>query len=453
LIGEGGCEATLGFFKRFASAMKKEIAIHWFRRDLRLSDNAGLYHALRTGHRVLCLFIFDSAILDRLDDKRDLRLVFIHRALERIRTELRALGSDLRVEYGLPEKIWARLADEFEIKGVFACRDYEPYALQRDRVIYDLLSNRNVTFKAFKDQVIFDRKEVVKEDGTPYQVFTPYSRKWKTLLNDFYLKPYPTEHYMFNLLPMEQGHIPSLAEMGFADVDFRFPPPVVSREILHSYADRRDIPSVEGTSRISVHLRFGTVSIRQLAALALRESEKWLNELIWRDFYQMILYHFPHSADGAFRPIYDRIEWLNNEAHFDAWCNGMTGYPLVDAGMRELNETGHMHNRVRMVVASFLTKHLLIDWRWGERYFAKKLLDFDLSANCGGWQWAAGSGVDAAPYFRVFNPAEQQRKFDPDLTYVRKWVPEWGTAHYPEPIVEHATARKRAIDTYQKSLK
>lgn len=433
---------------------EEKVSVHWFRRDLRLEDNAALYHALHSGRKVVCVFIFDRSILDKLDDSRDARVLFIHREILRLKKELNQLGSDLWVLHGTAREAWESITGELSVGEVFANRDYEPYALERDKAIFEFLGQKGIRFRGFKNHVVFDRSEVMKDDGTPYMVFTPYSKRWKALLNDFYLRAYPTEAY-FGALAQQvcMEEVPSLEAMGFEDFQFDFPPRELDERILARYADLRDIPSADGTSRLSLHLRFGTVSIRALVRAAAPKSEKWLNELIWRDFYQMILFHFPHSATDAFRPVYDRIPWLNDESQFEAWCEGRTGFPLVDAGMRELNTTGFMHNRVRMVVASFLTKHLLIDWRWGERYFAKKLLDFDLASNVGGWQWAAGCGVDAAPYFRVFNPSEQLRKFDAEIKYVKKWVPEFGTTAYPQPIVDHNMARNRAIATYQSVLK
>ena len=340
-------------------------------------------------------------------------------------------------------------------------RDYEPYAQERDRQLSHWFDEQGITFKGTKDSVVFEKNEVTKDDGKPYTVFTPYSKKWrKALQPSDYACAHSAERLsqqqLIGIGEMMQQQVPTLEEMGFENVwkeGGLIPPTIVEDQLLKAYGEQRDFPSVPGTSRLSVHLRFGTVSIREALRQGLATSEKWTTELIWRDFYQTIVYHFPHSATDSFRPAYDAIPWLNNEEQFEAWCQGKTGYPLVDAGMRELAQTGFMHNRVRMVVASFLCKHLLIDWRWGERFFARHLLDFDLASNAGGWQWAAGSGCDAAPYFRVFNPTSQLQKFDKDLIYVRKWVPEYGTSLYPEPIVDHAMARVRAIETYRSVLK
>lgn len=432
--------------------MQDSCAIFWFRRDLRLADNAGLYHALRSGLPVISVFIFDSNILSRLTYPADRRIHFIHNALAALKAELEAIGSSLIVTHGIPTEIIPALARNHNVQAVFTNHDYEPYAQQRDAQIEALLQEQGISFHTFKDQCIFEKIEVVKDDGTPYTVFTPYSRKWKATLTDFHLKAYPTKKYFSQFQGMEPLPMPTLEDIGFAPTDFVIPPHEVEDELLRKYHDKRDFPSAQGTSRLSVHLRFGTVSIRELARRASTLNETFLNELIWRDFYMMILWHFPHVVNGAFKAQYDRIHWENNTNHFRAWCDGLTGYPIVDAGMRELNATGFMHNRVRMIVASFLTKHLLVDWRWGEAYFAEKLVDFDLSANNGGWQWAAGAGCDAAPYFRVFSPDAQTLKFDPELKYIRRWVSEFQELTYPRPIVDHKFARERAIARYKEAL-
>ncbi len=429
------------------------VVIHWFRRDLRLADNAALWAALRSGLPVVPLFIFDRDILDALNDKRDARVAFIHQEVSRLASELRTMGSDLVVKHSTPAEAFRELIHEFDIKQVFANRDYEPYAIHRDRDLHSWFGEQGIRFTGKKDHVIFEKDEVMKDDGKPYTVFTPYSRKWKSRLNAYYLKPYPSEAYSSALHRFSYRGAPSLEEMGFTDPGIPFPPREPNTETIRRYAELRDLPGVAGTTRLSLHLRFGTISIRYAAARAKELSEKWLDELIWRDFYQMIIYHFPSSADHAFKPAYDRIPWRHDPEGFRKWCEGRTGYPLVDAGMRELNATGFMHNRVRMVVASFLTKHLLLDWRLGERYFAGKLLDYELASNAGGWQWAAGSGCDVAPYFRVFNPTSQQEKFDPDFIYIRKWVPEYGSPAYPAPMVPHSEARERCIATFREALR
>ncbi len=433
--------------------MKQTVNIFWFRRDLRLQDNAGLYHALKDTNVVLPLFIFDTSILDELEDASDRRVEFIHLALQKMQQQLVKLGSTLDVRYGKPLAIYKKLLDEYIVEKVFTNHDYEPYAKERDFAIKNFLQKNGVTFHSFKDQVLLEKDEVLKDDGKPYTIFTPYSRKWKSIITDFYLKAYPCSKYFKNFFCRGEKPLISLEEMGFKPAGLAFPTDEWKGQVIRNYKEQRDIPSILGTTRLSVHLRFGTISIRTLADEAGGFNETFLNELIWRDFYHMILWHFPKVVGNAFKPDYDNIKWRNNENEFVAWCNGQTGYPIVDAGMRELNETGFMHNRVRMIVASFLTKHLLIDWRWGEAYFAKKLLDFDLAANNGGWQWAAGSGCDAAPYFRVFNPYLQTQKFDPALKYIRKWVPELEEFSYPKPIVVHEEARKRCLETYAVALK
>lgn len=430
----------------------QKVDLFWFRRDLRLDDNAGLYHALKNRTSVLPIFIFDKNILDKLEDKKDGRVEFIHQAIVNLNEQLKGLGSSIKVFYSTPEKVFKELAKEYTIQTVYTNHDYEPYADERDASVKDILNKHNIEFKTYKDQCIFEKDEVTKDDGKPYTVFTPYSRKWKLRLTDFHVKPYPNKKYFKNFIQTKNFTVPTLKEMGFENSGLEFPSTTITKSIVTNYKEQRDFPAIKGTSKLSVHLRFGTVSIRALAKQALVLNETWLNELIWRDFYMMILYHFPHAAKNSFKSQYDKIEWRNNESEFKAWCEGKTGFPIVDAGMRELNATGFMHNRVRMIVASFLVKDLLIDWRWGEAYFAQKLLDFDLSANNGGWQWAAGSGCDAAPYFRVFNPTEQIKKFDPKYEYIKKWIPEFNTVKYPKPIVDHASARLRVLAVYKEAL-
>lgn len=425
--------------------------IFWFRRDLRLEDNAGLYQALECGIPVLPLFIFDTEILSQLEDRHDKRVDFIHQALSAIDLQLKAKGSSLIVEYGKPVDIFEKLCAEYDIKSVFTNRDYEPYALQRDSRVQTLLQNKGVDFLTFKDQVIFENDEILKNNGEPYTVFTPYSKVWKQKLDANHYYPYPSETSR-NYLQFS-ARLPELEEIGFFKTSLTFNPPAIDTNLIRDYDKTRNFPALTGTSELSTHLRFGTVSIRKLVAIALKANEAWLNELIWREFFKSILMHFPHVDTRSFKQKYDEIPWRNNETEFTRWREGQTGYPIVDAGMRQLNETGWMHNRVRMITASFLTKHLLIDWRWGEAYFATKLLDYDLSANNGNWQWAAGCGCDAAPYFRIFNPAEQTKKFDPELLYVRHWVKDLDTFEYPQPIVEHTFARNRALNTFAATLK
>ncbi len=440
---------------------EKEVTVFWFRRDLRLEDNAGLYRALKSASPVLPIFIFDKLILDKLQDKQDPRVSFIHDALLNINTQLKDFDSSLLVKYGEPIEVWKELLLEHKISAVFTNRDYEVYAKERDKKVADLLGSKDIVFKDFKDHVIFDRDEVLKKDGTPYTVFTPYSKVWKAKLvskldeklkDSYFLKSYPTLKYASNFVKRKQSKLPTLQSMGFEGSDVEIPNATVTQGLIKDYANKRNLPAVNGTSRLGIHFRFGTISIREKARKASNLSDVFLIELIWRDFYSNILNHFPHVEQNPFREKYATIEWINNEEHFEAWKAGKTGYPIVDAGMREIMHTGHMHNRVRMIVASFLTKHLLIDWSWGESYFAEKLLDFDLASNSGGWQWAAGCGTDAAPYFRIFNPYTQQQKFDKDFKYIKKWVPEYGTDKYPDAIVDHKKARERCLAVYKKAL-
>lgn len=434
-------------------------SIFWFRRDLRLQDQAGLYEALKLSESVYPIFIFDREILDKLDDKQDGRVEFIHDRLVEMKKHLGDLDSDLKVYYGHPKNLWPKILKAITPDAVFCNRDYETYAKDRDNMVNNLCKQSQVDFLSFKDQVIFEKEEVLKDDGTPYVVFTPYKRKWMEKLKSklengesYYLKSYPVEKYKGAFAQMDQEEMIKLSEMNFERVDVSIPPDSVPQKRIKEYDKHRNFPAVEGTSKLGIHFRFGTISIREKSRKAIRLNETYLSELVWRDFYSHILDAFPHVEENSFRQKYDRIEWRNNEAEFEAWCRGKTGYPMVDAGMRELNETGYMHNRVRMVVASFLTKHLLIDWRWGEAYFAEKLLDYDLASNNGGWQWAAGSGTDAAPYFRIFNPESQMKKFDKELYYINKWIPEYGTDRYVEPIVDHKAARERCLATYKSAL-
>lgn len=428
------------------------IAIMWFRRDLRLEDNAALYHALSENHAVLPIFIFDPGILERLPDPADRRVDFIHQALQQMTTKLGTLGSSMRVLHAEPETAFLQLCNEYTISRVYTNHDYEPYACERDFKIKELLAAKKIDFKTYKDHCIFEKQEVVKDDHKPYTVFTPYSNKWKKQLTSADYKVFDCSYVSGNYYKTGPLPFPALRDLGFTKTDVDCKIPELTDKLLEEYKDKRDYPATAGTSRLSMHLRFGTVSVRTLVARSINISLTWLNELIWRDFYRMILWHFPHVATRAFKPAYNQIAWRADEEGFAKWCEGRTGFPIVDAGMRELNATGFMHNRVRMIVSSFLVKDLLIDWRWGEAYFAQKLIDFDLSANNGGWQWAAGTGCDAAPYFRVFNPTEQQKKFDPDFKYIRHWIPEFGTPAYPAPMVDHAAARLRALAVYKSSL-
>ena len=429
-----------------------KVNIFWHRRDLRYIDNAGLYYALDSDHPVLPIFIFDTNILDELSDKSDARVTFIHDHISRLDETYRNNGSGLAVFHDSPLAVYKELLKKYEIVGVYTNRDYEPYAKKRDHEVEQLIQEKGAEFYSFKDQVIFEEGEIFTDQGEPYKVFTPYKNKWLDKFRKISLDHFNSENKLQALYQGSINPMPSLEEIGFERSSIEIPSSSVQDNLIENYAVQRDIPAVNGTSRLGIHFRFGTISIRQKATRSLGLSDTWLNELIWREFYMMILAHYPHVVDSAFKPKYDHIPWSNNEEHFQKWCEGKTGYPIVDAGMRELNTTGYMHNRVRMIVASFLTKHLLIDWRWGERYFAEKLLDFELSSNNGGWQWAAGTGTDAQPYFRVFNPYSQQKKFDPELKYIKKWVPEFDTTKYPDPIVPHKEARQRAIDTYKEAL-
>ncbi|XRE43658.1 Deoxyribodipyrimidine photolyase [Tenacibaculum discolor] len=427
--------------------MEDKISIFWFRRDLRLEDNKGLHEALQSGHKVIPLFIFDEDILESLP-KNDARVTFIYQTLQKLDKELRKHQSSLIIKKGKPLEVWRELIDEYPIHGVYTNKDYEPYAIKRDKEIADFLTSKGIIFNAFKDQVIFEENEVLKNDGTPYTVFTPYKNKW---LQNFSEKK-DTQDFTVDFVNFYQfsSEFPSLAFVGFEESTIKVKPYNLSN--LDLYDEVRDFPAEDKTSYLSPYLRFGLVSTRKMVRFALKTNQTFLSELIWREFFMQILYHFPKVVTQNFKQKYDAVPWRNNEEEFKKWCEGNTGYPMVDAGIRELNETGYMHNRVRMITAGFLCKHLLIDWRWGEAYFAEKLLDYDLSANNGNWQWAAGTGCDAAPYFRVFNPESQLKKFDKDLQYVRKWVKDFDELTYPQPMVEHKFARERAISTYKNAL-
>ena len=434
--------------------MKQEVCLFWFRRDLRLHDNAGLYAALESGYPVLPLFIFDPEILGSLPQD-DARVNFIHINLQQIREKLQnTVGASLAVFFNNPEDVFKDLLQTNTVKAVYTNEDYEPYAIKRDSAISQLLAGQQVPFVNCKDQVVFAKNEITKDDGNPYVVYTPYMRKWKSTLNpEQHLKAYPSENQLNKLV--RDADLPnlSLTDIGFRPSKIQVPDYLADKTLMDEYGAKRDFPAVNGTSHLGPHLRFGTVSIRQLARKALESKEEtFLNELIWREFFMQILWHFPRTVHESFKKRYDNIVWRNNTSEFEKWKNGKTGYALVDAGMRELNATGYMHNRVRMLVASFLCKHLLIDWRWGEAYFAEKLLDFELSSNVGNWQWASGSGVDAAPYFRIFNPMTQIEKFDKQRIYIQKWIPEFGTDAYPEKMVDHKAARERCLATYKAAL-
>ncbi|WP_333600117.1 cryptochrome/photolyase family protein [Flavobacterium sp.] len=425
--------------------------IFWFRRDLRLNDNVGLFHALKSNEEVLPIFIFDTTILTQLP-KDDARVTFIQEQLEKIQSQLKKFGKSLAVFHGEPFEIFNKILTENDIKAVYTNHDYEPYARKRDLELYHLFQEYNIEFKTSKDQVIFEKNEVVKDDGTPYVVYTPYSNKWKENFKKIQLVHYNSEDYLAQIALHSYPFL-NLKEIGFQKSTIQVTPYDISNDLIDNYEATRNFPAMNRTSYLGIYLRFGAVSIRKMVAKAIEsQNETFFKELIWREFFMQILWHFPHTITKSFRPKYDAIRWDNNEALFQKWCEGQTGYPFVDAGMRELNATGHMHNRVRMIVASFLCKHLLIDWRWGETYFASKLLDYEQASNVGNWQWAAGCGVDAAPYFRIFNPTEQIKKFDKDLEYIKKWVPELNTLEYPKPIVEHKEARERCLKIYKEAV-
>ena len=432
--------------------MKEQIHLFWFRRDLRLQDNCGLYHALNSGKKVLPIFIFDEAILSRLPNN-DARVSFLHQELTNINTQLRELGTSLAVFHGKPLVIFEQLLEKYSVETVFTNHDYEPYALQRDAAIRTLLTSKNIGFKTYKDQVIFERNEIVKKDGTAYKVYTPYSKKWLEAFHHNGIQFFPSEKKLNSLLQTTEQPFLSLAAIGFQPSSIKVASYRVSPELIDAYEENRNFPAKDSTSRLGTHLRFGTVSVREMVAKASKSNNiVFLKELIWREFFMQILWHYPHTTKDSFKPQYDRILWRNNEEEFQKWCAGATGYPLVDAGMRELNQTGFMHNRVRMLVGSFLCKHLLIDWRWGEAYFAEKLHDYEQSSNVGNWQWVAGCGVDAAPYFRIFNPTTQIQKFDKDLNYIKKWVPDFQELSYPTQMVDHKMARERCLTTYKEAL-
>ena len=425
--------------------------IFWFRRDLRLEDNIGLFHALNSDEPVLPVFIFDTSILSQLSTN-DARVTFIHKQLGKIQQQLTERGKSLAVFYGNPVAIFQKLIQQNPIHTVYTNHDYEPSARKRDSEVYALFKENNIVFKTSKDQVIFEKNEVVIDDGSPYVVYTPYSKKWKELFCKTSIPHYHSEKLLDNIVSHEYPFL-SLENIGFQPSEMKVKPFDISDKLIDHYEDTRNFPSVSGTSMLGVYLRFGVVSIREIVKKAAgSRNQTFLNELIWREFFMQILWHFPQTVHRSFKEKYDAIAWENNEALFLKWCEGKTGYPFVDAGMRELNATGHMHNRVRMIVASFLCKHLLIDWRWGETYFAQKLLDYEQASNVGNWQWAAGSGVDAAPYFRIFNPTEQIKKFDKDLKYIKKWIPELETSSYPKPIVDHKEAREKCLETYKKAV-
>ena len=433
--------------------MKDTVNVFWFRRDLRLDDNVGFYNALKSEHPVLPIFIFDKEILKKLP-KDDARLTFIYETLQKMRTKLEDKNtSSIAMFHGEPATIYKNLLEKYNIDTVFTNRDYEPYAKERDDKVQQLLNDNTIKFKTFKDQVIFEQNEVTKKDGLPYVVYTPYMKVWKEQFKTYTLDFYYTSSFLKNLIQDKELPNLTLSDIGFTKSNQKIKKHIVTPALIQNYEDTRNFPAQDSTSKLGPHLRFGTVSIRKMIEKAITEkNEIFWQELIWREFFMQILWHFPHTSKKSFKTKYDRIEWRNNEAEFLKWCNGETGYPLVDAGMRQLNETGFMHNRIRMLVGSFLCKHLLIDWRWGEAYFAEKLHDYEMASNIGNWQWVAGSGVDAAPYFRIFNPTTQIKKFDNDLAYIKKWVPDFQEFTYPKEMVDHKEARERCLITYKEAL-
>ncbi len=427
------------------------MKIFWFRRDLRLQDNAALFAALQAGE-TLPIFIFDKDILDDLKDKEDKRVSFIHEQVQWLKEQIEKMGSTLRVFHGRPVDIFKLLMEEYEIDGVYAGADYEPYAIKRDEEVAEKLSEQDIKLELVKDHVIFEYDEVLKQDGTPYIIYTPYMRAWKKRLQGMQVEHYPSEAFTHQFKSHAPVPMPSIEDIGFHRVDHGVDEPRLEPDLLTRYQKDRAYPQADATSHIGPHLRFGTISTRAAVNIAMDSSETWLNQLIWREFFIQILAHFPHTATRSFREKYDAIAWHNDKTEFRLWCEGKTGFPMVDAGMRQLLATGYMHNRVRMVTANFLTKLLLIDWRWGEAWFAEKLLDYELANNVGGWQWSAGSGCDAAPYFRIFNPDTQIKKFDPELEYIKAWIPEFDTPDYPEPIIDYREARQRALAVYKTAL-
>jgi deoxyribodipyrimidine photo-lyase len=433
--------------------MKETVNIFWFRRDLRLDDNVGFYNALKSKNPVLPLFIFDEDILDALP-KDDARLGFIYDTVQQMCSTLKEENeSSIAMFHGKPRSVFQELIKKYTIHTVFTNRDYEPYATKRDTEIEQLLIENNVEFETFKDQVIFEKNEVTKKDGLPYVVYTPYMKIWKEKFKTYNLDFNYTSSFLKNLVKNKELPNLSLSDIGFSKSIQKIENYTVTPALIENYEDTRNFPAQDSTSRLGPHLRFGTVSIRKMIAKAISEkNEIFWNELIWREFFMQILWHFPDTSKQSFKSKYDRIEWRNNEEEFKKWCDGETGYPFVDAGMRQLNQTGFMHNRIRMLVGSFLCKHLLIDWRWGEAYFAEKLHDYEMASNVGNWQWVAGSGVDAAPYFRIFNPTTQIKKFDNDLEYIKKWVPEFQEFTYPKEMVDHKEARERCLQVYKEAL-
>jgi len=429
-----------------------KVSIFWFRRDLRLHDNVALFNALKSGEKVLPIFIFDTSILEKLP-KNDARVSFIIKELKSMNEHLKSFDASIDIYHGKPIEVFESLIKKYPIANVFTNHDYEPYAIKRDQEIKELLSSKNINFNSFKDQVIFEKNEITKKDGNPYVVYTPYSKKWIETYELINHTHYTSEDLLSQLYTKTKAKELTLEELGFVETNTPIKNYIFNSRIINEYEETRNFPALDNTSKLGPHLRFGTVSVRQMVSRAEEQENKtFLKELIWREFFMQILWHFPHTHKDSFKPKYDRIIWRNNEDDFKRWCNGTTGYPMVDAGMRQLNNTGFMHNRVRMLVGSFLCKHLLIDWRWGEAYFAEKLHDYEMSSNVGNWQWVAGTGVDASPYFRIFNPTSQIKKFDKDFSYIKKWVPDFQELTYPSPMVDHKFARERCLKTYKEAL-
>lgn len=434
--------------------MIKKVNFFWFRRDLRLDDNIGLNEALNNNSNVIPLFIFDENITNELE-KNDPRINFIYNQLESINKCLESkYNSRILILKGKPLDVIKKLAAEYNIGSFFLNHDYEPYAIARDKKIIDFLSTKNIQFSSYKDQVIFEKDEITKDDKTPYVVYTPYMKKWKTKLDSIDLSDLKSKDLPHNFYSNNNSYNwRSLNSLGFEESTMKIPNYKLDKDLVEKYEDKRNFPSLNSTSKIGPHLRFGTVSIRQVLLFVLKcKNEVFLQELIWREFFMQIIWFFPHTQTRCFKEKYENVQWLYDEESFKKWSEGKTGYPIVDAGMRELNATGFMHNRVRMITAGFLCKHLLIDWRWGEAYFAKKLFDYELSSNIGNWQWAAGTGVDSAPYFRIFNPTTQAIKFDKELKYINKWVKNLNELDYPKPIIDHKFARQRCLETYKRGL-
>ena len=429
-----------------------KISIFWFRRDLRLHDNKAFFHALQSEEKILPIFIFDIDILKKIP-KNDARISFIFSELSAMNTHLESFETEIKMFHGNPKEIFRSLIKKYNIEKVFTNHDYEPYAIKRDVDIKELLTTSKIDFETHKDQVIFERNEITKKDGKPYVVYTPYSKKWLEKYETNKPKNYPSEDFLNRLYKKTKSKTLTLSDIGFIETNTPIKNYIFNSRIINEYEETRNFPALDNTSKLGPHLRFGTVSVRQMVSRAdAQENKIFLKELIWREFFMQILWHFPETHKNSFKSKYDRIIWRNDEEEFKKWCDGNTGYPMVDAGMRQLNKTGFMHNRVRMLVGSFLCKHLLIDWRWGEAYFAEKLHDYEMSSNVGNWQWVAGNGVDASPYFRIFNPTSQIQKFDKELKYIKKWVPDFQEITYPSPMVEHKFPRERCLKTYKDAL-